>query len=401
MDNSEINIDTDHDTVSVDLDSIKEYHKKTDHHSLTKALKTVVSSTTDKDKDVNASIFAPSNSTPPSKHWMHPSLNPLYRLVPPLKVWATKRHFGNYVIVRETGEKTWEEMPVYTRIGMHLLFFGRLEEKFVELSAIKSLFTVESVRQGRYFDSPHSAKNIHSFIKHYKINTDELLEPDIKKYKCFNEFFYRKLKPDARIISDPNDDNVIVSAADSRLNVFQDIDLAKKYWVKGKKFTIAELIQDEEMAKEFDGGSIAIFRLAPQDYHRFHSPVNSVVGSSKYINGTYFTVNPMAINEELDVFTENVRSVIQLHPSTPGASKVLFVAIGALLVGSIKFTVKEKDKVNKGDELGHFAYGGSTIICLWPKGVIKFDDDLVSNSKTSIETLVKVGMRIGIRTSKA
>ncbi|CAG8470900.1 12620_t:CDS:2 [Racocetra fulgida] len=231
---------------------------------------------------------------------------------------------------------------------------------FVEISAIKQLFEAESKRQGKYFDSPHSANKIPSFIKLYHLKTDELLEPDISKYKSFNDFFYRKLKPNARTIADPGNDNIFVSAADC---------------------------------------SIAIFRLAPQDYHRFHSPVTGVVGSSKYVNGTYYTVNPMAVNEDLNVFTENVRSMLLLHPSMPGASKVVFIAIGALLVGSIKYTLKEGDQVFKGDELGYFAYGGSTIICLWPKGEIKFDNDLVSNSMASIETLVKVGMRIGVRAS--
>ncbi|CAG8443664.1 13311_t:CDS:10 [Acaulospora colombiana] len=376
----EIVIDIDHETVNLHPDSIKEYHEKKDHLSLKKALQTAITATTK--YDVSASIFAPSTSLTPVERWF-------YKLIPPLRNLAVKNHFGNFVIERETREKVWEMMPVYARIGMHLLFFGRVEEKVVEASVIRELFEIESERQGKYFDSPHSVRNIPGFIKHYNLNTEELLEPDISKYETFNEFFYRKLKPGARIISEPENGNVIVSAADSRLMVFRDIDLATKYWIKGKHFTVAELLKDEELAREFDEGSIAIFRLAPQDYHRFHSPITGVVGSVKFVSGTYFTVNPMAINEELDVFTENVRSVVALHPSAPGASKVVFVSIGALLVGSIRYTVKEGDKVSKGDELGYFAYGGSTIICLWQKGKVKFDDDLASNSLQSLETLVR------------
>ncbi|CAG8614475.1 3568_t:CDS:2, partial [Dentiscutata erythropus] len=243
--NRDINIDTSHDKVPVDLDSIHGYHKKTDHHSLIHALKTVVSHTTE--KDAGESIFAPSNSKPPHKSLMHPSLHSLYKFLPPLKNWAAKKHFGNYVIVRETGDKIWEEMPIYARIGMHLLFSGKIEEKVVESSGIKHLFEVESKRQGQYFDSPHSTKTIPGFVKHYDIKVDELLEPDLKKYQNFNEFFYRKLKPGARPPAVPGDDNVFVSAADCRLTVFQDIDLAKKYWIKGKHFTVAELVQDEEL----------------------------------------------------------------------------------------------------------------------------------------------------------
>ncbi|CAG8474667.1 12339_t:CDS:2 [Acaulospora morrowiae] len=389
-----INIDISHETVDVDPDSIRKYDNNNDHLSLKRALQTVITATTK--HDVDSSIYAPSHLLIPDNTWIYRIISPFCKLVPPVRRFAAKNHYGNFVIERETGKEVWETMPVYARIGMHLLFFGKLEERVVEASMVRELFASESRRQGKYFDSPHSTRNIPGFIKHYNINTEELLEPDISKYETFNEFFYRKLKPGARVISEPDNDCVIVSAADSRLNVYQNIDLATKYWIKGKNFTVAGLLNDEELAKEFNEGSIAIFRLAPQDYHRFHSPVTGVVGSSSFVNGTYFTVNPMAINEDLDVFTENVRSVMILHSSAPGSSKIAFVSIGALLVGSVRYTSKEGDKVIKGDELGYFAYGGSTIICLWQKGRVKFDEDLTSNSSQCLETLVKVGMRIGV-----
>jgi len=102
---------------------------------------------------------------------------------------------------------------------------------------------------------------------------------------------------------------------------------------------LEHLLQDQELAQAFDGGSIAIFRLAPQDYHRFHSPVQgSVAKEPVKIGGTYFTVNPMAVNENLDVFTENVRmvNVINLEqgqqgPRNEAFDQAVFVAVGALL----------------------------------------------------------------------
>ena len=50
----------------------------------------------------------------------------------------------------------------------------------------------------------------------------------------------------------------------------------------------------DEVAK-FEGGALGIFRLAPQDYHRFHVPVDGVLGEPRSIDGQYYTVNPMAI----------------------------------------------------------------------------------------------------------
>lgn len=92
-------------------------------------------------------------------------------------------------------------------------------------------------------------------------------------------------------------DRVISSVADCRLTAFPTIDLATKYWIKGFGFTLARLLNSEQLADYFDGGSIVIQRLAPQDYHRWHSPVDGTVESIEQVHGTYYTVNPMAIRE--------------------------------------------------------------------------------------------------------
>ena len=102
------------------------------------------------------------------------------------------------------------------------------------------------------------------------------------------------------------------------------------------------MIQDAELAAEFEGGSIGLFRLAPQDYHRFHSPVQGVIAKTPVkIDGTYFTVNPMAVNENLDVFTENVRKVSVINLEQTGEKKneafdkSILISIGALLGESL------------------------------------------------------------------
>ncbi|KAG0279656.1 hypothetical protein BGZ95_000608 [Linnemannia exigua] len=315
------------------------------------------------------------------------------------KIYKAYR-YGNYVIVdRKTLKTEWEDMPVYARIGMHLLF------ALLETHRLQNLFLKESQTQGRHFDDPASVRHIAPFIKTYKLDLTELLEQDMSKYGTFNEFFYRKLKSDARPIDSKDDPMVITSAADSRLACFESISSATEFWVKGQKFTLQTFLQDNELAAEFDQGAIAIFRLAPQDYHRFHSPVQGMVAADrdpKKIGGTYFTVNPMAVNENLDVFTENVRVVSVLDLEEGGNEtfdKCVFVSIGALLVGSIELTggMVPGTKIMKGDELGYFAYGGSTCILLFKKGAVRFDQDLIDSSKKGVETLVRMGEHIGAR----
>jgi len=164
-------------------------------------------------------------------------------------------------------------------------------------------------------------------------------------------------------------------------------------WVKGHKFSVRELIQDEELAKKFEGGALAIFRLAPQDYHRFHLPVNCTVQSFRPFPGEYYTVNPIAIREPIDVYTENKRNRVLLKSEEFG--DVLYITVGATLVGSILFTGQEGKSYKKGDELGYFAFGGSTVLVIFQKGRIVFDEDLLANSQRPIETLVKVGTSLG------
>lgn len=69
-------------------------------------------------------------------------------------------------------------------------------------------------------------------------------------------------------------------------------------------------------------------RLAPQDYHRFHSPVKGRIGKMTLIDGEYYTVNPQAIRTGLDVYGENVRKVVPVESEEFGT--VMTVWVGAM-----------------------------------------------------------------------
>ncbi|TDL21984.1 hypothetical protein BD410DRAFT_789065 [Rickenella mellea] len=334
-------------------------------------------------------------------HW-------LQKLVPGIEKIVVKTHTGNFIAVRDKSkppgsEKIFESMPIYARLGMHLLFYGKGEVRLLESShKVENLLKEQSVKQGAIYDSPSSAKSIPSFVETYKLDLSELLEPDPSKYATFNEFFYRKLKDGARPVEN-NSPEAFCSAADCRLTVFESVSDAQKFWIKGDEFTLKNLLYGKtaaapEVSFPLDEAELAIFRLAPADYHRFHSPIDgTIVGEPTNIDGTYYTVNPQAVNEaNFDVFTANKRSVIYIKHDLTGQI-VAFVAIGALLVGAIGWTAKPGTQVKKGEELGYFAYGGSTVITVFPKNFIKFDEDLVVNSKNTLETLVKVGWSLGTK----
>lgn len=299
---------------------------------------------------------------------------------------------GNILVQdRRTGKLFEERMPTYIRLGIRWMHQYSASSRAVDSRMVRQIFHTLTIKQGRKFDDPASVRNIPDFIKYHRLNLEEVLEP-LHSFKTFNEFFYRKLKPTVRKLASL-DPRVCISPADCRLNVFASIDDATRLWIKGANFSIAALLKDTGLASYYQGGSLIVCRLAPQDYHRFHSPVDGSLSFFYHIPGAYFTVNPMAVRQRTDVYTENARTVCLIDSKHFG--KVAFVAIGAMMVGSIIITATGGGHLSRMDEIGYFAFGGSTIVVLFPPGSITFDEDLVFNSLEQLETLIQVGNSVG------
>jgi len=315
----------------------------------------------------------------------------------------TKISYGGYklgansanILVQDriTGQINEEKMSVYVRLGIRLLYKG-LRSNSMEKKRIRTLLKSLSVKQGKKYDDPASKSEIPKFIQFHRLDISEVALP-LSEYKNFNEFFYRALKPDARPCSAPNNPRIIVSPADCRSVVFNRIDIAQNVWIKGREFSVKRLLGDAypEDVSRYDNGALGIFRLAPQDYHRFHIPVDGVMGEPKTIAGEYYTVNPMAIRSALDVYGENVRILVPID--TPDFGRVMVICVGAMMVGSTVITRKAGDQVKRAEELGYFKFGGSTLVVLFEPGKMVFDGDLVDNSNGALETLIRVGMSVG------
>lgn len=252
---------------------------------------------------------------------------------------------------------------------------------------VRRILRSMSIKQGKKYDDPDSTSQIKDFINFHQLDMSEVLLP-WEKFKNFNEFFYRQLKSSARPCSAPEEPGIVVSPADCRSVVFDRIDEATGIWVKGREFSIERLLGDAypEDAYRYKNAGLGIFRLAPQDYHRFHIPVDGVLGTPKIIDGEYYTVNPMAIRSALDVYGENIRVVVPIDSVVHG--RVMVICVGAMMVGSTVITRKPGEKVARGEELGYFKFGGSTLLVLFEDSVVSFDSDLVENSRGPLETLV-------------
>lgn len=300
------------------------------------------------------------------------------------------------IMDRETGLLVSENIPSYIKVAMTSMFHSQSARMLSTSHKSIKIMHKMSVKQGEKFGSPASKSEIPGFIQLHNLNVAEMEKP-VDQYNTFNEFFSRSLKPEARPVAEPDKEGVAVSPADCRLSVFTDINEATRLWIKGDEFTVENLLGPQlapRLAERFKSGSMAIARLAPQDYHRWHFPVSGRTGKRTEIDGALFTVNPIAINQNVNVYTTNKRQITELESKEFGL--VLVIAVGATMVGSIKYVEpREGVDVQKGAQHGYFEFGGSTVILLFEPKRIVFDRDLVRHSQRQLEMLVKVNTRLG------
>jgi phosphatidylserine decarboxylase len=244
---------------------------------------------------------------------------------------------------------------------------------------------------GHRMNQRASALRVLPFIARYDLDVDEFARSPFD-YKTFNEFFYRALKPEARPIA--SGERAAVFPADGRHLAFQDFDSAAGVYAKGARFSLAELFGDAALAERFAGGALVISRLCPVDYHRFHFPVGGTPGEARLVDGWLYSVSPIALRRHLRYLVENKRVVTLLESATFGT--VAMVEIGATNVGSIIQSFVPGRAVQKGEEKGMFAFGGSCVVTVWLHGRLRIDADVLAQSADQRETYARMGDRLGV-----
>lgn len=292
---------------------------------------------------------------------------------------------GVFYIDRETGEVC--EERVFGRAFMEFFYDSGVGRLLTDTLLIESPL---STLYGWYNDSGWSRRKIRPFVRELEIPLEEV-DGAVADFACFNDFFARRLKPEARP-QDP-DPSVLISPCDARTYVHDAIDGDTLLPVKGARVPLAELLRDGSMAERYHGGGAVVFRLCPSDYHRFHFPADGLAGPTVSISGIYHSVSPFALEKGIDIFCRNHRHVMEL--ATERFGRIALIDVAAICVGRIRQTYSP-GPVRRGDEKGYFKFGGSTTILLSEPGRVRWDADLIGNTDDGLETLVKVGTRLGV-----
>ena len=214
-----------------------------------------------------------------------------------------------------------------------------------------------------------------TFLKLFSVDMAEAIESDPDRYPSFNEFFTRALRPDARPIAAGA--AAITSPADGMVSECGAIERDQLLQAKNRRYTLRDLLAQQDWAERFEGGSFATIYLAPFNYHRVHMPARGRLLDTVYVPGRLFSVNMATAKSVPRLFARKER-VLTLFEGEFGQFAVIL--IGALNVGSIATVwagdvtpaarrvvthVHAADLVlDKGAELGRFNMG-STVILLF------------------------------------
>ena len=242
---------------------------------------------------------------------------------------------------------------------------------------------------GRLQRHPASRRRIAPFVTQYGVDLSEAVVP-AGGYRSFNDFFIRRLKPEARPV-DP-DSRRLIAPADSRLQAFT---IRDNTWIniKGAAVTLPGMLEVDHLERAFEGGLALVFRLAPSDYHRFGYVTAGRQSAVHILGGPLHSVNPLALRHKPDIHFSNQRHWCRIE--SPLLGSVLQVEVGAMLVGSIVQHQPHGAWCGRGQEKGYFQFGGSTVILVLESQRVRIDADIRDHSARGVETLVRYGEGVG------
>ena len=238
---------------------------------------------------------------------------------------------------------------------------------------------------GAFMDSPLSRPLIGPFVRKHDIRLEDYLGAP---YRCFNDFFCRRVRPELRPIA--KDPRALIAPCDGLLTAFP-IAENTVLPVKQSAYTIPDLLGGDSAAARFRDGWCLVFRLCVNHYHRYCYPDGGAKGENVFIPGVLHTVRPVALSGN-PVFVQNCREYTLMDTDHFGL--VAQIEVGAMLVGRIA-NHDGPGRIERGQEKGRFLYGGSTVILLLGKGRAVIDDAILDRSRRGIETPVVMGQTIG------
>ncbi|HLO12761.1 MAG TPA: phosphatidylserine decarboxylase [Pseudoneobacillus sp.] len=234
----------------------------------------------------------------------------------------------------------------------------------------------------RFARSRASRFVVPSFARIYQLNVDEM-EKSVSEYPTLHDLFVRTLKNESRVI-DRSEDSV-VSPVDAVIEDIGPIKETSEILVKGKTYSIEEMLGDQEVLSKYLNGTYMILYLSPSHYHRIHSPVDGTVTKQWTLGAKSYPVNKLGLKYGVRTLAKNYRVITEVKTSF---GHVAIVKVGAMFVNSIETTHKGSE-LEKGGEMAYFSFG-STVVLLFEKNTFQVESAIQTPKD------IKVGEKIGV-----
>jgi len=201
-------------------------------------------------------------------------------------------------------------------------------------------------------------------------------------FRSWDDYFVREFRPGARPIARPDDAAVIINACESApYRIARHVNYCDRFWIKSQPYSLVHMLANDALAPLFAGGSVYQAFLNPLCYHRWHSPVSGTITRAYIRDGTYFAeasshgFDPAGPNDSQAYITElATRAIIFIEADNPRIGLMCFLGVGMAEVSSCQITAYEGQRVNKGEQIGMFHYGGSTHCLIFrPSVKLEFD----------------------------
>ena len=249
---------------------------------------------------------------------------------------------------------------------------------------------------GRYLASPDSVYVLNADPRTGWLGSDAMkaMPHFVEQFQCnpelphygftsWDDFFTRQFRDGQRPIAAPQDDDVIVNACESApYKIARQVKQRDNFWIKAQRYSLSHMLDNDSLMPVFDGGTVYQAFLSAKSYHRWHSPVSGRVVKARVVDGTYYSetmyegFDPAGPNDSQGYITEvATRALIFIQADNPAIGLMCFMAVGMAEVSTCQIAVYEGQKIQKGQQLGMFHFGGSTH-CLIFRPEVQLDFDM-------------------------
>ncbi|GJE85173.1 phosphatidylserine decarboxylase family protein [Phanerochaete sordida] len=220
-------------------------------------------------------------------------------------------------------------------------------------------------------------------------------------FASWDDFFTRVFRPGVRPVAAPDDDAVITNACESTVyRIASGVKASDTFWLKGAPYSLTHMLADDALAGAFAGGTVYQAFLSATSYHRWHSPVRGTVVRTAAVPGAYYASSPaVVLPNEPDPVAQMLsqafiacvatRAMVFIQADNPDIGLMCFLAVGMAEVSTCEITVKSGDKLQKGDQLGMFHFGGSTHCLIFrPETKLAFSNEHPIDSNVPLNAAI-------------